>query len=338
MHESLILPPADDLHVHLRQEALLRTVAPLLRGGGVGRCLVMPNTTPPLATVDQALAYRNALEAVEPRVQYLVTLFLTPALTAAEVRRAAASGVVGVKVYPQGVTTNSASGVGDLLAYAPVLTAMEETGLVLELHGEVPAGSEADVCVLDAEARFLPVLEALHTSYPALRIVLEHVTTRAAVDAVRELGDTVGATITAHHLDLVVDDWAGRNHNFCKPVAKYPADRAALREVVWEGHPRFFLGSDSAPHPRDSKECAQACAGVFTSPLLLAYLADTFERLDCLGRLEAFATRHGRTFYGLPPMDGEIRLVRRAQVVPDRYGNVVPYRAGEMLTWSIETT
>lgn len=335
MTTELSIPRADDLHVHVRQGELMRLVVPLLRAGGVGRCLVMPNTTPPVAGTSQALAYRQDLRALAPDIDFRMTLYLTPALTADEIRRAAAAGVAGVKVYPRGVTTNSNSGIADLLAMASALEAMQGAGLVLELHGEQPAAPGSDVCVLDAEARFLPVLRALHARYPRLRMVLEHVTTAAAVEAVRELGDTVAATITAHHLDLMVDDWAGKNHNFCKPVAKYPADRAALQAVVREGHPRFFLGSDSAPHPRAAKECAGACAGVFTSPLLLAYLADTLERRGCLDRLRGFACEFGHRFYGFPAPTESVRLVRQAQVVPAAFGPVVPYRAGETLAWSI---
>jgi dihydroorotase len=173
--------------------------------------------------------------------------------------------------------------------------------------------------------------------FPNLRVVLEHVTTAGAVDFVANAGDRVAATITAHHLELTVDDWAGRNHNFCKPVAKYPRDRAALRRVVREGHPRFFLGSDSAPHPRSAKEAAAACAGVFTSPLLLPYLADAFERIDCLDRLTDFVSRFGRRFYGLSPAESEITLERRRRAVPATYGDVVPFRAGETLEWSIRS-
>lgn len=329
------MPAADDLHAHLRQGAMMRTVTPLVRRGGVGRCLAMPNTSPPIDTVEAALAYREALRAIEPAVEFLMTLYLTPALSADTVRRAAEAGIVGVKLYPRGVTTNSAGGVDALGGFYDVFEAMQEAGLVLEIHGEVPATPDGDVCVLNAEERFLPRLRRLHRDLPELRIVLEHVTTAAAVDTVMSLGDTVAATITAHHLDLVVDDWAGRNHNFCKPVAKYAHDRRALRYVVGEGHPRFFLGSDSAPHARETKECAQACAGVFTAPLLLPYLADTFDRLGMLKRLPHFASRFGRAFYGLPAQKATVTLKRAAQTVPDTFGSVVPYRAGDTLAWTL---
>lgn len=331
------LPWCDDLHVHLRQGAVMATVVPMVRRGGVRRCLVMPNTSPPLTDTATVLRYREALRNIDADVEYLMTLYLSPSLTPGEVRRAAGAGIVGVKCYPQGVTTNSASGVEDLDAYVPVFAAMQDTGMVLELHGEVPRNDAApDVCVLDAEERFLPILRELHSTFPKLRIVLEHVTTAAAVACVQELGDTVAATITAHHLMLTVDDWAGRNHNFCKPVAKYPHDRRALRDAVAGGNPKFFLGSDSAPHPVEAKEAACACAGVFTSPLLLAYIADAFDRIGCLEQLEPFCGRAGAAFYGLPPLDGTVTLRRTPTVVPDRFGDVVPFRAGETLAWSLD--
>ncbi|MBT3194302.1 MAG: dihydroorotase [Verrucomicrobia bacterium] len=331
--DSLTIPIADDFHLHLRQDAMMHVVAPLVRAGGVGRCVVMPNTTPPIATAEDAIRYRGALEALAPDVEFLMTLYLLPELTPQAVSTAAAQGVFGVKCYPKGVTTNSESGTEDFGAYDAVFSAMEAEGLALLIHGEVPSNAEKDVCVLNAEARFLPELEKLHGRFPKLRIVLEHVTTAKAVDCVKALGSTVAATVTAHHLDLTVDDWAGRNHNFCKPVAKYPHDRDALRQVVCEGHPRFFLGSDSAPHPRSAKESACGCAGVFTSPLLLPYLADTFDRLGCLDRLADFTSTFGCAFHGLPPSADTITLERRAQPVPAAYGDIVPYRAGQTLLW-----
>jgi dihydroorotase len=335
--DELTLPLADDLHVHLRQDAMLRHVTPLVRAGGVGRCVVMPNTHPPVAVTTDAVRYRDELRAVEPRVEYLMTLYLTAALDPDEVKRAADAGITGVKCYPQGVTTGSDAGVEDLGAYDETFAAMAEAGLVLMLHGEMPSDASADICVLNAEPRFLPEVERIHREFPTLRVVLEHVTTADAVECVEGMGDTAGATITAHHLELTADDWAGRSHNFCKPVAKYPHDREALRRVVRDGHPRFFLGSDSAPHPKTAKECAEACAGVFTSPLLLPYLADSFDRMGCLDRLPGFVAENGRRFYDLPAAKETVTLERTSQAVPEAYGDVVPFRAGETLGWSIRT-
>jgi dihydroorotase len=298
---------------------------------------------PPITTTEQALAYKAELESIEPRVKYLMTLYLTPELTPQEIRKAAAAGIVGVKSYPRGVTTNSESGVESYELYYPVFEAMQECGMVLNLHGEVPSDASKGICVLNAEEKFLPWLRILHERFPRLRIVLEHATTKAAVDMVKSLGDTVACTITAHHLSLIVDDWAGKPHAFCKPVAKYPSDRQALRDVIKEGHPRFFLGSDSAPHPRHTKECAQACAGVFTTPALLPYLATIFDELGCLDKLQGFACDFGRRFYGIAHDTTEKPLVleRTTWHVPKIYASpqhgieVVPFKSGESLNWRI---
>jgi len=332
---TLTMPVADDLHVHLRQDAMMRLVTPLVSAGGVGRCVVMPNTVPPVCSPADALRYRDALRELAPDVEFLMTLYLQPGLTPDLIREAAAVGIFGVKCYPRGVTTNSDRGVEDFAQYDTVFAAMEAEGLALRLHGEMPGSAERDICILNAEQRFLPEVERLHQRFPVLRIVLEHVTTAEAVACVKALGETVAATITAHHLDLTADDWAGRNHNFCKPVAKYPHDREALRAVVREGHPRFFLGSDSAPHPRQAKEAACGCAGVFTAPLLLPYLADCFERIGALDRLPDFCCLFGRQFHGLAPLAGAITLERVAQTVPAAYGDIVPYRAGATLAWQL---
>ena len=314
----------------------MRTVAPMLRLGGIGRCLVMPNTTPPVSTISQAITYRAELNDLAPGVDFLMTLYLVPDMSPTTILGAAEAGMKGVKLYPRGVTTHSDQGIEELKPLYPVFMAMQESGMVLEIHGESQSDHARDICVLNAEEEYLPKVGQLHADFPKLRIVLEHVTSAAAVSLVKRLGDTVAATITAHHLDLTVDDWAGKNHNFCKPVAKYPHDRDALRTVVAEGHPRFFLGSDSAPHPANKKECAEGCAGVFTSPLLLAYLADTFDRVGILDRLEAFVSELGAKFYDLPANEDMVTLVRRDQQVPETYGPIVPYKAGENLAWSIE--
>lgn len=336
MTTKITMPLADDYHVHLRQDAMMRQVAPLVVKGGVGRCVVMPNTVPPIATAAEAVHYRDALRTLAPEVDFLMTLYLQPSMTVADIEQARQAGVFGVKCYPRGVTTHAEQGVEDLMAYDKVFAAMEQAGLALLLHGEMPSNAEHDICILNAEPRFLPVLETLHENFPALRMVLEHITTAESVDAVRRLGDTVAATITAHHLDLIADDWAGKNHNFCKPVAKYPHDREALRDIVRQGHPRFFLGSDSAPHPRSAKESACGCAGVFTSPLLLPYLADTFESFGSLDRLHDFCCGYGHRFHGLKPPSGLVTLVREPQVVPTAYGDdTVPYRTGQSLNWRI---
>ncbi|KAI0650697.1 hypothetical protein C8Q79DRAFT_1036444 [Trametes meyenii] len=341
-----VASPAD-FHVHLRQGELAELVTKHVRQGGFSLAYVMPNLKPPVTNTEQAVLYRAQLQAIDPAVEYLMTLYLSPELTPDEIRKAARAGIVGVKSYPRGVTTNSEGGIESYEAYYPVFAAMEEVGMVLNLHGEVPSSAATNTCVLNAEPAFLPHLRSLHAAFPRLRIVLEHATTRAAVECVKSLGDTVACTITAHHLALTVDDWAGQAWHFCKPVAKYPDDRAALRAVVKEGHPRFFLGSDSAPHPAETKATAaptQPCAaGVYTSPILLPLVAHLLESFDALDKLEGFVSAHGRAFYGRPVSESDERVVlRRAPrrvVGIEGYGagptHVVPFWAGKEIGWEI---
>ncbi|KAI9014385.1 dihydroorotase, homodimeric type [Phycomyces nitens] len=348
---SITIPSACDFHVHLRQGEMMRMVTPKVVEGGVSLAYVMPNLQPPITNTDQALAYKKELEALAPNVTFYMTLYLSPELTPEEVRKAKKAGIAGVKSYPRGVTTNSDSGIENYEIYYPVFKTMEEEGLVLNLHGEVPSDHNADICVMNAEIKFLPELEKLHKAFPKLRIVLEHATTSAAVELVKRLGDTVACSVTVHHLQLIVDDWAGQVHHFCKPVAKYPHDRDALRQVVAQGHPRFFLGSDSAPHPSHTKETAHACAGVFTTPLILPYLAKIFEDIGCLDKLEGFACQFGKQFYGLSQKpgfkDNKVTLVKETnEIVPKQYqissttaslGAVVPFFAGKEIGWKIKT-
>ncbi|KAJ9088823.1 dihydroorotase, variant 2 [Entomophthora muscae] len=337
MAQTMQVPLGCDMHVHLRQGNLMQMVTPLISGGGVGTVFVMPNLQPPIKTTDDALQYK-----------YIMSLYLSPELTPEEIRKAAKAGIVGVKSYPRGVTTNSDSGIESYEAYYPVFEAMQEVGMVLNLHGEIPSDHDNGICVLNAEEKFLVHLTKLHTRFPKLRMVLEHATTQAAVERVKELGDTVACTITAHHLELVVDDWAGFAHHFCKPVAKYPHDRQALRDVIKQGHPRFFLGSDSAPHPKDRKEAMgnlPCAAGVFTTPYLLPYIATLFESLGCLDRLADFTSNNGAKFYQLDNSSGGfVTLMRQEHDIPDEIHyvdenssgrSVVPYKAGKSLTWKI---
>ncbi|KAI9355435.1 hypothetical protein DFJ73DRAFT_623688 [Zopfochytrium polystomum] len=343
---SFAAQAVDDFHTHLRQGALMRTVTPLLASGGVRTALVMPNLKPPITTTEQAMAYKSQLQSLAPTVEFLMTLYLTPDLTPEEVRKAAKAGIVGVKSYPRGVTTNSDSGIESYKAYYNVFAAMEEVDMVLNLHGEIPSDPSNDVCVLNAEERFLKHLAELHADFPKLRIVLEHATTKAAVDLVKSLGHTIGCTITIHHLELVVDDWAGQCHNFCKPVAKYPHDREALRSIIKEKHPRFFLGTDSAPHPRHTKESAIGAAGVFTGPHVLQYLVNALDSFGALDAFHSFACENGRRFYKLLPIPSTARVIVMNRTpfkvasdisyVDDDGQNrtIVPYRAAKELSFS----
>ncbi|TPX34552.1 dihydroorotase [Synchytrium microbalum] len=348
MTNTIQIPPVDDFHVHLRQGALMKTVTELLPSSGVGTALVMPNLKPPISNTEQALHYKSQLQAICPNIEFLMTLYLGPDLTTDEIRKAHKAGIVGVKSYPRGVTTNSDSGIESYTTYYPVFQVMEEVGMILNLHGEVPSDDAKGICVLNAEEMFLEHLKQLHHDFPRLRIVLEHATTRAAVEMVKSLGDTVGCTITVHHLVLTVDNWAGQCHNFCKPVAKYPHDRKALQDVIREGHPRFFLGTDSAPHAKHLKESGTAVAGVFTGAHVAAYTATTLDSFGAIDKLKAFACENGRKFYGLRAAtnSGMITLVKKegadALIVENEIEfvdddgvrrSVVPFMAGKGLQW-----
>jgi len=317
----------------------------------------MPNLNPPVTTIQDALDYSKILREIEPDVEFLMSLYLTPALTPETIREAKAAGIVGVKSYPHGVTTNSDHGVSSYELYYPVFKAMEEVDMVLNLHGEVPSDAATNACILNAEPLFLPRLVALHAIFPKLRIVLEHATTRAAVECVKSLGDTVACTITAHHLELTADDWAGQALNFCKPVAKYPDDRQALRDVIKEGHPRFFLGSDSAPHPASAKTTSiqhsvlqetpppPCAAGVYTSPVLLPLVTDLLESFGALDKLEAFVSTNGRRFYKreVTTTDNPVKVKLRKEptVVTTFWSHadsaVVSFKAGRPFGWRIVT-
>ncbi|KAJ6627564.1 Dihydroorotase [Mycena sp. CBHHK59/15] len=321
--ETLSVPSPADFHVHLRQGQLASLVTPHVRQGGFTLAYVMPNLKPPITTTAQALTYKAELEAIDPTVEYLMTLYLSADLTPEEIVKAKEAGIVGVKSYPRGVTTNSDRGIESYEMYYPIFEAMQCVDMVLNLHGEVPSDPTTNTHVLNAEPQFLPHLHTIHKAFPTLRIVLEHATTRAAISAVKACGPTVGCTITAHHLALTVDDWAGQSFNFCKPVAKFPDDREALREVIREGHSRFFLGSDSAPHPAHSKSTS----------------TPTQESFGALDKLDGFVSTFGRRFYHRD----KVVLCKKSNdggsVVQDKYGvgeeSVVPFWAGKEIGWEL---
>lgn len=339
---SIILPIAEDLHIHLRDGELLKFVAPLVKAGGAGRVLVMPNLKPYIENTEQALNYKEQLQLAEPDLEYLMTLYLNPNLTVTEIKKAAENGIIGIKSYPRGVTTNSENGLENYEIYYPIFAEMEKQNLVLNIHGEMPSNEAQNICIMNAEEHFLPNLERIHHNFPKLRIVLEHITSKAAVELIKKLGSTVAATITAHHLELTVDDWAGQNHNYCKPVAKYPIDRQALREVIKQGNSKFFLGSDSAPHLKSLKENACACAGVFSSSHLMAYLAEIFDKLNCLEHLENFSSRLGQNFYQLKPLNKYIKLINESNQIPNSFkvkslsDDLIPFWAGKNINWKVE--
>lgn len=344
--QTLTLTRPDDWHLHLRDgAALAAVVADTARR--FGRAIVMPNLKPPVTTVEQAAAYRARIAAALPagsRFEPLMTLYLTDNMPPAEIDHAKASGFVhAVKLYPAGATTNSAAGVTDLARCRATLARMEALGVPLLVHGEA---TDPAVDVFDREAVFIErVLAPLLRDFPGLKLVLEHITTKDGADFVRAAGPNVGATITAHHLLLNRNAiFAGgvRPHHYCLPVLKREAHRQALVAAAISGSPKFFLGTDSAPHAKAAKEAACGCAGCYTAHAGIELYAEAFAAAGALDQLEAFASFHGADFYGLPRNGERITLVKEDWKVPADLpyadgDTLVPLRAGETVGWRLQT-
>ncbi|MEO8754689.1 MAG: dihydroorotase [Casimicrobiaceae bacterium] len=345
MQSTLTLRRPDDWHLHLRDGPALAAVVPHT-ARVFGRAIVMPNLRPPVVTVEAAGAYRaRILAAMPPASQFtpLMTLYLTDNTPPAEIERAKASGFVhAVKYYPAGATTNSDAAVTALDRVYPVLAAMERHGMVLSLHGEV---TDPDVDVFDRERVFVDTLLArIVRDFSGLRIVLEHITTREAVAFVREAQTHIGATITPHHLLWSRNAlFAGgiRPHFYCLPIMKRETHREALVAAATSGNPRFFLGTDSAPHAQHTKENACGCAGCYSAPAALELYAEAFDDEHALDKLEGFASRFGADFYGLQRNTDTVTLVREPWTVPAAYPfgteSIVPLRAGETMRWRLAT-
>ncbi len=340
---TLTIARPDDWHLHLRDGPELASVL-TATSRVFARAVVMPNLRPPVTTVASAASYRDRIRAAHsagPGFEPLMTLYLTDSTPPAEIDRAADSGfIAGVKCYPAGATTHSDAGVTSLERCRAVLERMEERDVVLQLHGEVTGD---DVDPYDRESVFVErELAPLVARYPRLRVVLEHVTTRAGAGFVRAAGPRVGATLTPHH--LLLDRGAMfrgglRPHLYCLPLLKRERDREALVEAATSADPRFFLGTDSAPHARGAKESACGCAGVYSAPAALPLYARAFEQAGRLDRLEAFASLRGADFYGRPRNRGRVTLERRPWTVPATLpfgaGEIVPMCAGETLEWQV---
>ena len=341
--QSITLIRPDDWHLHVRDGDALEAVVPH-SAARFGRALIMPNLKPPVTTTVQALAYRERILAAVPgsRFDPLMSLYLTDNLAPDEIDRAKASGkIIAVKLYPAGATTNSDAGMTAIDKVYPVLERMEALGMVLCVHGEATGH---DVDVFDREHVFIErVLSPLVRRFPKLRIVFEHITTAEAAQFVRAAGANVAATVTAHHLLLNRNAiFAGgiRPHHYCLPVLKRETHRRALVEAVTSGNARFFLGTDSAPHARSTKEAACGCAGCYTAHAGIELYAEVFEAAGALERLEAFASLNGPAFYGLPHNSDTITLRRESWMVPESYGYLggdplVPLRAGESVAWKL---
>ena len=336
-----IIARPDDWHVHLRDGPTLRAVAPAT-AHLFARAIVMPNLRPPITTVAGASAYRDRIRAALPadsRFEALMTLYLTDRTSPQDVSEARASGFVhAIKYYPAGATTHSESGVTALDNVYPVLATMEKEGVVLSLHGEV---TDPDVDIFDRERVFIDRhLRRIVRDFPALRIVLEHVTTSEGIDFVRDAPPNVAATLTPQHLMFSRNALlAGgmRPHLYCMPILKREKHRQALVAAAVSGSSKFFLGTDSAPHAKQTKECALCGAGCYTAPFALELYAEVFEDAAALERLEGFASVHGAAFYGLPQNRDTVTLERTGLNVPSHYAangdTIVPLRAGETLRW-----
>jgi dihydroorotase len=341
--DTLTLIRPDDWHLHVRDGVALRAVVPH-SARQFARAIIMPNLRPPVTTTEQALAYRERILDAVPdgsAFQPLMTLYLTDRTPPAEIARAQASGhIAACKLYPAGATTNADAGVTDIRKIHPVLEAMQAHGMPLLIHGEV---TEPEVDVFDREAVFINrVLIPVIRAFPALKIVLEHITTQDAADYVREAPATVAATITAHHLLYnrnAIFQGGIRPHYYCLPILKRERHRQALLQAAASGHPKYFLGTDSAPHPRHGKEAACGCAGCYTAHAALELYAEAFDAVGALDRLEAFASFHGPDFYGLPRNTDTVTLRRQPTPVPERFpfgaDELIPLRAGETLGWRL---
>jgi len=340
---TLTLIRPDDWHVHLRDGVVLADVVPHT-AAQFARAIVMPNLKPPVVTTAMAVAYRERILAAVPQgvtFEPLMTLYLTDNTPPDEIRRATDSGIVkGVKLYPAGATTNSDAGVTDIQRCMRTLEIMQETGLPLLIHGEV---TDHEVDVFDREAAFIDrILQPLRKSLPALRVVFEHITTKDAVDYVRDADGEIAATITAHHLMYnrnAIFQGGIRPHYYCLPVLKREVHRQALVDAVTSVSPRFFLGTDSAPHPKGLKEHACGCAGCYTALHAMELYAEVFDAVNALDKLEGFASFFGPDFYRLPRNTEQVTLQKREWVIPDELtlGDtvLVPLDAGRALAWKL---
>jgi len=334
----------DDFHVHLREGVVMQTVVPYT-AKVFGRALVMPNLKNPITTGEMATEYEDEILHATDKpemsgfTQSLMTIKLTQETSPVIIAAAASADVKAVKLYPEGVTTNSENGVRDVDALTDTFRAMSDVGMVLCIHAEEPG-----VFSLDREIAYLERVQKIAENHPRLKVIIEHVTTSRAIAFVEDAGPNVAATITAHHLLLTLDDVIGDKfnpHNFCKPIAKRPSDRDTLVRAALSGDPKYFFGSDSAPHAKETKECASGCAGCFTAPIAMELLAAVFDKAGCLDKLEAFTSEFGAKFYGLKLNESFITLERGKHEVPAMVHGafetgvaIVPFKA-ETLDWKV---
>ncbi len=342
MTTQITLTRPDDWHLHVRDGAALHTVVPHT-AAQFGRAIIMPNLKPPVTTAEQALAYKARIQAAVPAgvaFEPLMTLYLTDNLPPEEIVRAKAAGVVACKLYPAGATTNSDAGVTDIRKTYKTLEAMQREGVLLLVHGEV---TSPDIDLFDREAVFIEQqLAPLRKDFPGLKIVMEHITTKEAAQYVAEADAHLAATITVHHLLYnrnAIFTGGIRPHYYCLPVLKRETHRQALVAAATSGSPKFFLGTDSAPHPAHLKEHATGCAGCYTAHAAMEMYAEAFDAAGALDKLEGFASFYGADFYGLPRNSGTITLKKESWTPPERFAfgeaELKPLRAGEALPWRL---
>ena len=337
MTDTITIRRPDDWHVHLRDGTMLEKVAPYT-ARQFSRAIVMPNLVPPVTTVEEAAGYRERiLAATGPGFTPLMTAYLTDVMSPDELENGHCKGVwIAAKLYPAGATTNSDSGVTDIANIGGCLERMQQIGMVLCVHGEV---TDPDVDVFDREAVFIErILAPLVRDFPALKVVLEHITTRQAAEFVASAPANVAGTITPQHLHLNRNAlFAGglRPHAYCLPVVKREEHRLAVRKAAVSGSPKFFLGTDSAPHTREAKESACGCAGIFNAPFALESYATVFDEEGALDRFEGFASLHGPAFYGIESNHDFVTLERTDCTVPDEISGLVPFHAGQKLYWKM---
>jgi len=331
--ERITIRKPDDLHIHLRQDAPLTNYA-ADAAVWFKRVLPMPNTIPAIDTPAAMIAYRHQIEEAAPGVGVVSVFKIDAKQTPEDIRAFKKAGAYTGKYYPQGATTNSEGGDTQWEGCYPVFQAMEEEGIILSLHGEEPESYS-----LDREKDFLPKLDDLARRFPRLKVILEHVSSAEGVEKILSLPENFAATITAHHLKYTLDNVIGGGanvHLFCKPVVKSPADRAAVRKAAFSGNPKFFFGSDSAPHLREKKEKGAAAAGIYSIPVAVPVVVGEFEKGGALDRVEDFLSRFGAEFYGLPLNEERITLVREEWTVPGEYHGVVPMMAQRKVYWKRE--
>jgi len=333
---QIVLNSPLDMHLHLRDKEMLEIVAPL-SAAHFSAAVVMPNIAPPVKTTKDMVEYQKRVIAASKRDDFLplMTLFLTEELDVQEIENAKENGLIGMKLYPLGITTGSEEGSSSILSTKnrEIFACLSELEIPLMIHGETNG------FVLDREREFVPIFEKICKEFPKLKVIAEHITTKEVAKAIKTIPNLYG-TITVHHLEITLDDVIGgllNPHNFCKPIAKTEADKEAILELALEAYEKVSFGSDSAPHPRANKECGNASAGIFTAPIALPFLADIFDRHGKLENLQKFVSDNAKSIYNLKNIpEKEIKLKKERYKIPSEYDGIVPFFAGGNLSWSVD--